>query len=1344
MEPNFRHDRRPRRGRWRRGDSYTEKQTRPGPRSRGRGKSRGYRKINEAFPGRNINFEELYQKFPNRTQLPIYAEKESILSFIANDPITIIQGETGCGKSTQIPQYIFERWPEKARIAVAQPRRLAVTNVAQRVADEMDVRLGSLVGYHIKGINKTSPETRIKFMTNGVLIQELSSDNFHWNFVILDEVHERSLEMDFLLLILKHRLSKDKNSLKLILMSATLQEMMGNFYSSSELERFSRLNLDEPSFQEENKQEKDPWDDLSQEDEELASVWANAWNDSAPKFETYKPGISNASNPFEIPFDDSVPTQKAGGSLFDVEIYYLKEVFEIVNSSPELYIADDFIQDYFQLDASYQPEEVCPYLYEVASRLILAQHQGDFKPERKLGTFLVFLPGIQEINMMCDKLNEVSQETAESFDICLLHTSIPEEEHMKVLREPPANKRRIILSTNIAESSVTITDVRFIVDFGYSREVLFNSNTQSESLELKWSSKAEMKQRAGRAGRVAGGVVFRLMPEAFFEYKLYSFSQPEIQRCPLDKVVLKLKQMNLGHPETVLSNAMQPPDSHEVAKTNRYLKEMGAINSSGEITNLGKLYANMPCDLKITRLCLFGKVFGCMNEALVIAGLLSLERSPFLSFANYAKEKSKEHPKIYISKLKYDNGMNSDVLTYLVAFIDWYKKFGCEVEKEMFRNEQRKNKNPKAIKGEMAYCIKNCINRSSMIEALSNYVDLKRRFTNEGFSKDHFETKNGKRKPLPETPLDNQTVSLLKMCIAGAFSRHLMYSGYFHSDESNRETLKMKIGKDKNKSIIVPNIPDFVTSEDITGLLHFAQEHVQIDIKGSTGFINFEQKNSGFNDSEIKFNLKLTLWLGSYPQRYNNLAWCVVKRTKRNPETDEIVEQETLGEHNWMTLKKVSRNLIREGKFARIDERSTKDNFKKSEEIAFLARPQYPYLLKFSDVYSCYEISIDSESVNHILFSENQEKAEGLLMVSSDYIQKKYSTLGKNTTMMPIHPLLPEIMTILYGIDVEFFADETNSRYDSFRVNSGTRKIKFNYEFTGHDLESINLLRQKMSSVLNEESCNDLEAPKEIVPVLFELLNRPRRRIRREYIDWRAVLDFPSSEKKLMVESPEEVDRYLRPLQPLQIPEDPRHWDPSAKELFAKEEQEIKQLKTNYCNELNKLAKRANFLEPLIVCRYCKNKVCSYGSIESTDESEVFIVRGTYGTLEHIQESTEELAESIAMRWEVSEFAVCREGHLIGWVNGQNTYVFSESPLLVELMNERYLPFSRELWNNNFSELHHTAQTEIQKRRALEYKVPCKVCGVKNFGSDKDFFHHIEFELEHRKNVQSFMESYIT
>lgn len=338
---------------------------------------------------------------------------------------------------------------------------------------------------------------------------------------------------------------------KLILMSATIDaRLFANYFAESEIHG---VNSQAPI--------------------------SNSNEDWAPS--QYQVGITKTSNPFERDREDAAPIKLAGPKNFEVKEVYLEEVLNDL-------VVDSFVLNQVENEEQlnyYREElvEILPCFYKIAAHLIRVQHTTRIYEEAEPQTFLIFLPGIHEITKMAKVLLEdVMKDQAQDLEICMLHSSIPEENHANIF-DSPEGKRRIIISTNIAESSITLPDVRYIIDFCLTKEITFNSKSMSEMLELHWACKAVMRQRAGRAGRVAEGVVFRLIPQAFYQ-EIPDFSKPEIQRCPLDKLVLKVKQLGMGTPVDILGRAIQPPDINEVIRAEEYLQEMGALSEEKNLT----------------------------------------------------------------------------------------------------------------------------------------------------------------------------------------------------------------------------------------------------------------------------------------------------------------------------------------------------------------------------------------------------------------------------------------------------------------------------------------------------------------------------------------------------------------------------------------------------------------------------------------------------------------------------------------------------------------------------------------------------------------------------------------
>lgn len=441
----------------------------------------------------------------------------------------VFVGETGSGKTTQIPQYVvYDELPKLTGklVACTQPRRVAAMSVAQRVADEMDVKLGEEVGYSIRFEDMTGPKTMLKYMTDGMLLREAMHDHdmSRYSCIILDEAHERTLATDILMALLKQITSR-RADLKIIIMSATLD---------------------------------------------------------AQKFQRY--------------FNDA-PLLAVPGRTYPVEIFYTPE--------PE--------RDYV----------------EAAIRTVLQIHASE--PE---GDILLFLTGEDEIEDACRKIGLEADELQREVDagplaIYPLYGTLPPQQQQKIFDKAPGPirkggrpGRKCIVSTNIAETSLTIDGIVYVVDPGFSKQKIYNPRIRVESLLVSPISKASAQQRAGRAGRTKPGKCFRLYTEKAFKKELIEQTYPEILRSNLANTVLELKK--LGVEDLVHFDLMDPPAPETMMRALEELNYLACLDDDGELTTLGGLASEFPLDPSLAVMLISSPEFYCSNEILSITSLLSV------------------------------------------------------------------------------------------------------------------------------------------------------------------------------------------------------------------------------------------------------------------------------------------------------------------------------------------------------------------------------------------------------------------------------------------------------------------------------------------------------------------------------------------------------------------------------------------------------------------------------------------------------------------------------------------------------------------------------------------------
>ncbi|KAL9392414.1 hypothetical protein Peur_016334 [Populus x canadensis] len=475
-----------------------------------------------------------------RQRLPVYKYRTAILYLVETHATTIVVGETGSGKTTQIPQYLKEAgWADGGRvIACTQPRRLAVQTVASRVAEEMDVKLGEEVGYTIRFEDVTNPAaTMIKFLTDGVLLREIMNDPLltKYSVIMVDEAHERSISTDILLGLLK-KIQRRRPELRLIISSATIEaKSMSDFFQTSSKKH------------------------RGQEDHEFV--------------------------PRKVPAILSVE-----GRGFNVHIHYVVEP----------------VSDYVQATVS----------------TVLSIHE-----QEPAGDILVFLTGQDDIDAAIRLLTEeahASRKISSGLIVLPLYSSLPRADQDLVFSPTPRGKRKVVISTNIAETSLTLEGVVYVVDSGFSKQQFYNPISDIENLVVAPISKASARQRAGRAGRVRPGKCYRLYTEEYFVNEMSSVGIPEMQRSKLVSCVIQLKALGIDNILGFDWPASPPPEA--MIRALEVLYSLGVLDDDAKLTSpVGFQAAEIPLDPMISKMILSSNQLGCSDEIITIAAILSIQ-----------------------------------------------------------------------------------------------------------------------------------------------------------------------------------------------------------------------------------------------------------------------------------------------------------------------------------------------------------------------------------------------------------------------------------------------------------------------------------------------------------------------------------------------------------------------------------------------------------------------------------------------------------------------------------------------------------------------------------------------
>lgn len=449
--------------------------------------------------------------------LPISARADDIIAAIREHPVVVIAGETGSGKTTQLPKMCLAAgYGIAGSIACTQPRRVAALSVSRRIAEELNVEWGRQVGAKIRFMDRTGADTLIKMMTDGMLLAEIQADPelSDYEVILIDEAHERSLNIDFLLGYL-HRLRSRRPDLRIIITSATI-----------DTESFSK-------------------------------AFAGA------------------------------PIIEVSGRTYPVEVFYrpLEELAETYRDCNYIDGALDTLEE-----------------------ILAGNGQGDV---------LVFLPGEKDIR---DLTKVLSGRTLGRCEVLPLFGRLSNEEQQRIFAPTP--KRKIILATNIAETSLTIPGIRYVIDAGLARISHYHSRTHTRRLPIEPVAQSSANQRAGRAGRMEAGVCYRLYSEKDYQSRP-AFSKPELLRSNLADVILRMKAFRLGEVEDF--PFIDPPRPTAIRSGYELLEDLGALDQTHQLTALGRELAKLPCDPTVGRMLLQAREEGCLREVLVIAAGLSIQ-----------------------------------------------------------------------------------------------------------------------------------------------------------------------------------------------------------------------------------------------------------------------------------------------------------------------------------------------------------------------------------------------------------------------------------------------------------------------------------------------------------------------------------------------------------------------------------------------------------------------------------------------------------------------------------------------------------------------------------------------
>lgn len=685
--------------------------------------------------------------------LPITKNRQELVSLIENNSVIIIRGATGSGKTTQLPQFILDHYAERN-----MPCNVVVTQPRKIGATSI-----------ARWVARERKCTLGSLVGYQVGLQKMATEHTRLIYVTTGVLLQKLVgaktltEYSHIFIDEVHERTEDLDFLLLV------------------VRKLLRTNS-----------------------RYVKVILMSATINCAEFAEYFGTPIRNQMNPayvFEVE-----------GAPYAVEEFYLDDLKSIrplgVNVhltaqgdpyiSEEMYnVAVSLIQNFDEMEAGDQ---------RCSERTGCATHL-----ER--GSVLVFLPGLAEIQYMQEALSKLVRKRLQVYP---LHSSVTLEEQNGVFLVPVPGYRKIILSTNIAESSVTVPDVKYVIDFCLARQLVCDKETNYRCLCITWASKTSCNQRRGRAGRVSKGFCYRLVTRRFWEDEIPDFSIPEMLRSPMASTLLKVKLLDMGDPRSVLSTALTPPNLGDIERTVLQLKQIGALSVQsnslrqfdGNLTFLGRVLAHLPVDLQLGKLIVLGHVFGCLEECLIIAASLSLK--------SFFAMPSLQHLAGYRSKLASAQNVPCDFIAFVNAFKAWYTSRA--------KGELRHPKD------ELEWGKENCIQIKQIREVAELFEDLKNRVSRFNM---HITTTSN---PTDYTNLHKQRF-ILQVAIAGAF-----FPNYFSQGEIDEQLASKELsGNDPKTTIMLRNLPPFafLSYKQLQSLFRQCGQVKSICFDGSRAYVEF-------------------------------------------------------------------------------------------------------------------------------------------------------------------------------------------------------------------------------------------------------------------------------------------------------------------------------------------------------------------------------------------------------------------------------------------------------------------------------------------------------------------------
>jgi len=998
-------------------------------------------------------------------------------------------------------------------------------------------------------------------------------------------------------------------------------------------------------------------------------------------------------------------------------------------------------------------------------------------------------------------------EQLKQLKIIPLHSALPDSQNQQIFDKHQWGHRKIIVSTNIAESSITVPNIVYVIDFCLSKETNYNPYNSMEKLELCWASRASAIQRAGRTGRVCDGYCFRLVPQRFFEDHLLAFTTPELLRSPLDKLILRIKTINeddpkdlFNDPQKVLGRAIQPPHIDNISYALKSLQDSGALTwsidksyKSCKITQLGKIYCDLPCDIRICKLCIMGFIFNCLQEAVTIASILQHQKTMFIM---NTRMNPRDQSKFYKNISSYDRGSNSDLILMLNIFNEWEERFGS-----LARLAQRKDHfspdhfNAKVLKrmiksnrvddDEKRWCKDNFLDPIVLREILIQREDIKQRLQKFNFQENHYKS----------YIKENQTTYIkLKILFASSFNNNFLKAYQKWDLKLEKKLFNLKTSFNINtKCALIVTYSGF-NAENLTPQQVTNKENEWKSFFESYAFVE-----------KIKFNYNEAYIIFKENGSEEAIKYLLYKKAINNSLKPINVKEESYQEKKQQTM-------------------DTREPFKKNpkylipeeKEKIFLESIgafDYLHLCQFNDLLRSHPVQIDNDSINKFVFSNSpyiantsttafpnpfrkqdtiipEQRQEPRILICFDYQERNNNKhYTRYTTLLPDFPLLAPLLLLIFSALPQLKISGDKARYDKVMIDE--HEISLDYFLTEKEIEDINNLRSYLRDNLTAEALS--KAPTDSFwNMLMELLTRERvkyyepevwedafkKQTKNSLIfdnflnqnnaknkELQCVTKFirtqgkaignpaSSNENKKIID----FQIYLPNIEKIAL-EYHSNFDISREEgklMYKMYQDSYNQWKLKILEEINTHKKFLELKQTFLACGKCKLPISDIKNLKDKD-ADIFFLRKfipnpyDVSTLNFNADddfcSSEQYFEVDELFGKDLEFYACRNDHIMG-IRPKNAdsndwfiYITEHSNLIVlypDLTEEVFDFFKFDMKRTLEMENH---KFKKKKQIIIDMKYDCHICQEFNMVGAA-FLYHIKEGKKHKETLQEFQAS---